>query len=60
MKFLTAYEESQDIGNDYWHVKEAARISDLFSKHTNNCKYLDPKKFKKFTMITEISSGVRT
>lgn len=50
MKFLTAYEESQDIGNDYWHVKETARISDLFSKHTNNCKYLDPKKFKKFTI----------
>ena len=31
MKFyLTAYEESKRLNNDYWHAKAAERISDLF------------------------------
>ena len=28
--YLTAYEESKRLGNDYWHAKAAERISDLF------------------------------
>lgn len=28
--FLTVYEESKRLGNDYWHAKAAERISDLF------------------------------
>lgn len=28
--YLTAYEESKRLNNDYWHAKAAERISDLF------------------------------
>ena len=28
--YLTAYEESKRLSNDYWHAKAAERISDLF------------------------------
>lgn len=28
--YLTAYEESKRLGNDYWHAKAAERMADLF------------------------------
>ncbi|MDE6741217.1 MAG: hypothetical protein K2J58_02675 [Muribaculaceae bacterium] len=28
--YLSAYEESKRLGNDYWHAKSAERIADLF------------------------------
>lgn len=40
--FLTVYEESQNIGNDYWHAKAAARISDLFFL---TYKYYEAEKY---------------
>ena len=48
MKFyLTAYEESKRLGNDYWRAKSAERIADLFYNAYN---YPEAAKYRKYAI----------